>query len=57
MTDLTEMWTRLEAHQSIADQRGYGDAWKRMCVERTEDAAEAARAAAFLVASSPMEVA
>jgi len=57
MSDLNEMWERLAEHQPYADRRGYGDAWKTMCEQRTEEAAEAARAAAFLVASSPIEAA
>lgn len=45
MTTLNEMWTRLEQHQPLADQRGYGAEWKIMCKQRTPEAAEAARAA------------
>lgn len=44
--NLEEMWARLAQHQPYADKHGYGTAWARMCAERTEDAALAARAAA-----------
>jgi Ni,Fe-hydrogenase I small subunit len=48
-----EMWDRIEQHQKYADERGYGDAWRVMCKERTEDAARrAARAAAKIRAVS-----
>jgi len=47
MTDLDEMWAALEAHQPIADARGYGLEWREMCEQRTP---EAARAAWVLVA-------
>jgi hypothetical protein len=43
---LTEMWERLERHQPFADQRGYGDAWRVMCTERTPEAAREAEASA-----------
>ncbi len=36
----------LPYHQRAADAGGYGDAWRRMCKERTEAAAAAAAAAA-----------
>ena len=39
MTDLTEMWQELARYQPYADKRGFGDAWKRMCEERTDYAA------------------
>jgi hypothetical protein len=68
VTDLAEMWAHLEAHQSFADERGYGLEWKRMCAKRTPraakwvaevlaatdaaDAAWAARAAAAAVDAS-----
>jgi len=42
MTNLDTMWIRLAEHQPIADERGYGKKWKRMCEERTPKAAEAA---------------
>ena len=42
MTDLNEMWQELERYQPFADKRGFGEAWKRMCEERTEKAAYAA---------------
>lgn len=41
-----EMWTRLEAHQPYADERGYGSEWQAMCKKRTAKAALAAEAAA-----------
>jgi hypothetical protein len=47
VTDLAEMWAHLEAHQSFADERGYGLEWKRMCEQRTEEAAYAAEEAAY----------
>jgi hypothetical protein len=34
------MWKWLGEHQSVADQRGYGAAWKIMCEERTAEAAK-----------------
>ncbi len=68
MSDLDELWSRLAQHQPIADQRGYGLEWKRMCAKRTPraakwvarvlaatdaaDAAWAARAAAAAVDAS-----
>ena len=45
MTDLNEMWSRLEAHQPFADARGYGDAWAKLCRERTPELVEMAAAA------------
>ena len=38
------MWEKFEAHQPEADRLGYGEAWRRMCEERTEEAARAAAA-------------
>ena len=32
---LDQMWEQLQAHQPLADQRGYGGAWKQLCEERT----------------------
>ena len=46
MTDLNEMWAELERYQPYADKRGFGDAWKRMCEERTDYAAYVAAYAA-----------
>jgi hypothetical protein len=40
VTDLDEMWARLERHQPFADERGHGDAWRKMCEERTPEAAK-----------------
>lgn len=42
MTDLTEMWTELEKYQPYADKHGFGETWKRMTTECTEEAAVAA---------------
>jgi len=49
VSDLKKMWARLEQHQSFADERGYGDAWKTMCKERTPEAAKAAAYSAEVV--------
>lgn len=38
-----ETWERLAQNQACADERGYGVEWKKMCVERTQDAFYAAR--------------
>jgi hypothetical protein len=32
---LDQMWEQLAAHQPLADQRGYGTAWRQMGEERT----------------------
>ena len=54
MTDLNAMWDALARYQPYADQDGHGDSWRKMCSERTEEAAraamEAARAAAWAAA-------
>jgi hypothetical protein len=47
---LAEMWARLEEHQPRADQRGYGDAWRVMCEQRTPAAAWEAEVAAWAAA-------
>ncbi len=48
-----EMWDRIERHQKDADDRGYGDAWRVRCKERTEHAAtRAARDAARIRAAA-----
>ena len=39
---LAEMWRELAEYQPIADRDGHGESWKRMCEERTEEAASAA---------------
>ena len=44
---IDQMWERLAQHQPFADQRGYGEAWARMCEEKTPEAAWAAEAAAL----------
>ena len=46
MNNLNAMWQALEKHQPIADQLGYGQEWKHMCVERTVDACRTASDAA-----------
>lgn len=51
MTALDEMWAALESHQPVADSMGYGKAWRKMCAERTEMAANAAVKAAWDVAA------
>lgn len=43
---LNEMWKALSAYQHIADTKGYGESWKKMCIEKTEESARAAWAAA-----------
>jgi hypothetical protein len=40
---LAEMWRELAEYQPIADSDGHGESWRRMCSERTEAAAWAAR--------------
>ena len=42
---IEEMWIRLTAHQPFASQWGYGEAWAKMCTERTPEAAKDAEAA------------
>jgi len=44
--DIENMWERLAQYQPFADAKGYGEAWARMCEERTQDAALAAANAA-----------
>jgi hypothetical protein len=39
---LAEMWRELSKHQEQADRDGHGESWRRMCSERTRDAARAA---------------
>lgn len=46
MTDLTQMWEALASHQPVANEKGYGKAWAKMCKKRTVEAANAADAAA-----------
>ena len=36
------MWEKFAEHQPEADRLGYGAAWRRMCEERTVEAADAA---------------
>jgi hypothetical protein len=45
---LDEMWERLVQHQPYADQRGYGEAWAKMCRERTQESMADAADAALL---------
>jgi hypothetical protein len=47
MNTIEQMWQKFEAHQPEADRLGYGEAWRRMCEERTAVAADAAAAAAW----------
>jgi len=49
---VNEMWNHLAQHQPIADRRGYGDAWKTMCKERTVKAGRAAADAAMVAANA-----
>ena len=39
---LAEMWRDLSEYQPMADADGYGEAWAKMCSERTKQAAERA---------------
>jgi hypothetical protein len=39
---LAEMWRELSEYQPMADADGYGEAWAKMCSERTKQAAERA---------------
>jgi hypothetical protein len=39
---LDEMWKEMEACQSVADKDGHGDTWRKMCAERSQDAASLA---------------
>ena len=55
---IDQMWEQLTAHQPFADQRGYGEAWARMCEVKTPEAAwaaEAAEAAAVRAAKTAVE--
>ena len=38
---LDQMWEQLAAHQPLADQRGYGGAWRQMCEERSATVCDA----------------
>ena len=50
---LDHMWTvTLPMLQPLADDKGFGDAWRRMTTERTAEAAEAAWEAAARMAAS-----
>jgi hypothetical protein len=40
---LAEMWRELSEYQPFADRDGHGESWRRMCEERTQEAAWAAR--------------
>ena len=55
MSSIDQMWEKFEAHQPEADRLGYGAAWRRMCEERTEDAAENAWVAANVVSEAVWE--
>jgi hypothetical protein len=39
---LAEMWAALAEYQPQADANGHGESWRKMCEERTEEAAAAA---------------
>jgi hypothetical protein len=54
---LDEMWERLEQHQPFAGRRGYGEAWAKMCRERTQDTAAAAAKVAWTVRPAAPEAA
>jgi hypothetical protein len=47
---LAEMWRELAEYQPMADADGYGEAWAKMCSERTKQAARDAGFAAHAVA-------
>ncbi|MCA2991172.1 hypothetical protein, partial [Gemmatimonas sp.] len=47
---LAWMWDALLLVQPVADARGFGDAWRTMCRERTRESARAAAAAAYAAA-------
>jgi len=47
MTEMEKMWAEMAKHQPIADRRGYGTQWQCMCGLKTEEAAKAARDAAW----------
>ena len=53
---IDQMWEQLTAHQPFADQRGYGEAWARMCEEKTPEAAWAAEAVAAAVRAAKTAV-
>jgi hypothetical protein len=50
MSTIDQMWQKFAEHQPVADRLGYGEAWRRMCEERTEEAMYAAYAAAWVPA-------
>jgi DNA-directed RNA polymerase alpha subunit len=43
---MTDIWGALERYQPYADRHGFGDAWRRMCEARTQEAAHWAAEAA-----------
>lgn len=47
MTDLNKMWSALASHQPLADKKGYGKAWAKMCNDRTDAVAWDAAIAAW----------
>jgi hypothetical protein len=49
---LAEMWRELAEYQPFADRDGHGESWRRMCAERTEDAAEIAQDNAWVASIS-----
>jgi Na+/H+-translocating membrane pyrophosphatase len=42
MTKLDELWVAFADYQSIADKRGHGESWAKMCELKTEKACSAA---------------
>jgi hypothetical protein len=49
---LAEMWRELAEYQPFADRDGHGESWRRMCEERTNEAAWAAEESAWDVEKS-----
>jgi len=52
MTTIDLMWEKFAEHQPEADKRGYGEAWHRMCEERTMETADMAAETADAVAGA-----
>jgi len=57
METIEQMWQKFEAHQPKADELGYGEAWRKMCEERTKTTAFLAATAAFASAGAARVVA
>jgi hypothetical protein len=49
---LAEMWRELAEYQPQAERDGHGESWRRMCAQRTEDAAESAQDNAWVASIS-----